>query len=50
MPLDGDHWTDHLTQEEAVQLDDIQRRIARLKDKIADLRKLFEQLLQLENQ
>lgn len=41
-----DHWTDYLTHEESVKLDDIQLRILQLKDKITVLRILERQMLE----
>ena len=46
MPVTESHWTDHLTEAEGVQLDDIQLRIHKYKEKIAILRKQERKLLE----
>jgi hypothetical protein len=41
-----DHWTDYLTEEESVELDDIQLSILKHKEKIAALRKRERRFLE----
>lgn len=47
MPLD--HWTDHLTEQESVELDAIQLTILKYKDRIAELRKRERRFLEKGN-